>query len=70
MARRRRGRKRGGSGTRFSTGKSAATVMSRHLSKQGKKGNRKPGTKRGGSQQSAAQRVGGFAGANFDNVGG
>ena len=52
----------------FSTGKGAATVMSSHLSKQGKKGNRKPGTRRGGSQASAASRVGGYAGAGFDNA--
>ena len=68
--RRRRGRsrsRRSGRGM-FSTGKGAATVMSSHLSKQGKKGNRKPATKRAGSTQSAANRVGGYAGAGFDNA--
>jgi hypothetical protein len=43
-------------------------VMSSHLSKQGTKGNRKPGTSRTSSQASAASRVGGYAGAGFDNA--
>lgn len=45
----------------------AAATMSRHLSKQGKKGNRKPGTKKSKSQAGVSTRVGGYAGANFDN---
>jgi len=45
----------------------AAAKMGSHLSKQGKKGNRKPKTSKRRSQKAAASRVGGSAGANFDN---
>jgi hypothetical protein len=43
----------------------AARTMSSHISKQGLKGNRTPGTKRSSSDAAASQRVGGYAGANF-----
>jgi len=45
----------------------AAAVIKGHVSKCGTKGNRKPPTKHVTSEKSAERRVGGSAGANFDN---
>ena len=46
----------------------AARTMSRHISKQGLKGNRRPSTKSVTSERSSSQAVGGYAGASFDNT--
>ena len=45
----------------------AAAVIKSHVRKCGTKGNRTPPTKRITSEKSAERRVGGAAGASFDN---
>jgi len=50
-----------------SRGKGASQVMRNHIRAQGTKGNRKPSASSRTSQSGASNRVGGSAGANFDN---
>jgi hypothetical protein len=45
----------------------AASKMRSHLSRQGKKGNRKMKKNSSRKQNAANSRVGGYAGANFSN---
>lgn len=45
----------------------AAAVIKSHVAKCGTKGNKKPSTKRGTSEKSAAQAVGGAQGMPFSN---
>ena len=48
--------------------KGASATIRGHVSKCKTKGNRKPSTKRSSSQAGAANKVGGWSGASFDNA--
>jgi hypothetical protein len=60
-------RSRGRRSGSFSTGRSAATVMSSHIAKQGTKGNRKPSRRSSRSETASSSAVGGWTGATFSS---